>query len=160
MQRPSPGEPPTALPSCGGRPRRGSPATWRGSWPTWVWSKLAWTSGWHPAELGPRGTDAVSLLLAANPGLEAQPLAAVASGGELSRIALAIRVAARGGGGAGTMLLDEVDAGVGGRTARAVGDKLARLAASAQLICITHLPQIAGRADRHLRVDKAAPIRR
>jgi DNA repair protein RecN (Recombination protein N) len=107
------------------------------------------------AELGIRGGDRVTLLLAANAGLPAGPIAGVASGGELSRIALAVRVVARSGGGPGTLLLDEVDAGVGGRTAHAVADKLKRLAADAQLICITHLPQIAGAADGHFRVEKA-----
>jgi DNA repair protein RecN (Recombination protein N) len=105
-------------------------------------------------EMGPRGTDALTLLIAANPGLPAAPLSQTASGGELSRIALAIRVAARSGGGPGTLLLDEVDAGVGGRTANAVGEKLKALAASAQLLCITHLPQIAAQADAHFRVEK------
>jgi DNA repair protein RecN (Recombination protein N) len=105
-------------------------------------------------ELGGRGADRVMLLLAANPGLPAGPIADVASGGELSRIALAVRVVARSGGGAGTLLLDEVDAGVGGRTANAVADTLRRLAADAQLLCITHLPQIAGAADAHFRVEK------
>jgi DNA repair protein RecN (Recombination protein N) len=106
------------------------------------------------AELGARGGDRVTLLLAANAGLPAGPIATVASGGELSRIALAVRVAARTGGGAATLLLDEVDAGVGGRTANAVADTLRRLAADAQLLCITHLPQIAGAADAHFRVEK------
>jgi DNA repair protein RecN (Recombination protein N) len=108
------------------------------------------------AELGPRGCDRATVLLAANAGLAARPLAEVASGGELSRIALAVRVAARSGGGPGTLLLDEVDAGVGGRTATAVGDKLQRLAGDAQLLCITHLAQIARAADAHFRVDKRA----
>src|SRR5207253_7362535 len=90
-------------------------------------------------EVGGRGADRAILLLAANPGLPAGPIADVASGGELSRIALAVRVVARSGGGAGTLLLDEVDAGVGGRTANAVADTLRRLAADAQLLCITHL---------------------
>jgi DNA repair protein RecN (Recombination protein N) len=107
------------------------------------------------AETGIRGADRVTLLLAANPGLASAPLADVASGGELSRIALAVRVAARSGGSPGTLLLDEVDAGVGGRTARAVGEKLRRLAQDAQLICITHLPQIASLAERHFRVEKS-----
>ncbi|HET6847699.1 MAG TPA: DNA repair protein RecN [Gaiellales bacterium] len=106
------------------------------------------------AELGARGADRVTLLLAANAGLAAGPIATVASGGELSRIALAVRVVARSGGGPGTLLLDEVDAGVGGRTANAVADTLRRLAADAQLLCITHLPQIAGAADAHFRVEK------
>jgi DNA repair protein RecN (Recombination protein N) len=106
------------------------------------------------ADMGARGTDALTLLIAANPGLPAAPLSQTASGGELSRIALAIRVAARSGGGPATLLLDEVDAGVGGRTANAVGEKLKALAASAQLLCITHLPQIAAQADAHFRVEK------
>lgn len=108
----------------------------------------------EPVQLGARGADRVTLLLAANAGLPAGPIATVASGGELSRIALAVRVAARTGGGPGTLLLDEVDAGVGGRTANAVADTLRRLAGDAQLLCITHLPQIAGAADAHFRVEK------
>lgn len=106
------------------------------------------------AELGPRGADRIELRLAANPGLPSGPLAQVGSGGELSRIALAIRVAARGRGGPPTLLLDEVDAGVGGRTARAVGELLQRLSGDAQVLCITHLPQIASLADAHFRVEK------
>ncbi len=109
----------------------------------------------EPAELGVRGADRVTLLLAANAGLPPGPIASVASGGELSRIALAVRVVARSAGGAATLLLDEVDAGVGGRTAHAVAEKLKRLSAGAQLLCITHLPQIAGSADVHFRVEKA-----
>ena len=96
----------------------------------------------------------MTLELAANAGLAAGPIAQVASGGELSRIALAVRVVARSGGGPATLLLDEVDAGVGGRTALAVAEKLKRLSAGAQLLCITHLPQIAGVADAHFRVEK------
>jgi DNA repair protein RecN (Recombination protein N) len=108
----------------------------------------------EPADMAARGSDALSLLIAVNPGLPATPLAQTASGGELSRIALAIRVAARSGGGPATLLLDEVDAGVGGRTANAVGEKLKTLAERAQLLCITHLPQIAAQADAHFRVEK------
>jgi DNA repair protein RecN (Recombination protein N) len=109
----------------------------------------------EPGELGSRGADRVRLMLAANPGLPSAPLADVASGGELSRIALAVRVEARSGGGAATLLLDEVDAGVGGRTARAVAEKLKRLSSSAQLLCITHLAQIASAADAHFQVEKS-----
>lgn len=108
------------------------------------------------APLGARGADRCELLLAANTGLEPAPLASTASGGELSRIALAIRVAARAHGGPGTLVLDEVDAGVGGLTARAVGEKLKKLAEQAQVISITHLPQIASLADAHFRVEKLA----
>ncbi len=106
------------------------------------------------AELGPRGADRAELDVSANPGLDLAPVATTASGGELSRIALAIRIAARAGGGPSTLLLDEVDAGVGGRTARVVGEKLRELAGGAQVLCITHLPQIASLADVHFRVEK------
>ena len=107
------------------------------------------------AELGERepgatGTDEVSFLIRANPGLPFAPVAETASGGELSRIALAI--AAVGGGE--TMVFDEIDAGVGGETAHAVGETLRRLAERAQVITITHLPQIATVADRHFSVQK------
>jgi DNA repair protein RecN (Recombination protein N) len=107
-------------------------------------------------EPGARGADRAVLELAANPGLPAGPVAETASGGELSRIALAIRVAARTPAGPGVLLLDEVDAGIGGRTARAVAGKLRQLAESAQVLVITHLPQIAGVADAHFRVEKLA----
>ena len=106
------------------------------------------------ADLSAHGGDRAVLELAANPGLPAGPLAEVGSGGELSRVALALRVAARAPGGPGVLLLDEVDAGVGGRTARAVGEKLAELAGSAQVLCITHLPQIASLADANFHVAK------
>jgi len=108
----------------------------------------------EPADLSPHGSDRAVLELAANPGLPAGPLADVGSGGELSRVALALRVAARAPGGPGVLLLDEVDAGVGGRTARAVGEKLQELSLSAQVLCITHLPQIASLADANFHVAK------
>ena len=99
---------------------------------------------------GPTGADEAAFLIRPNRGLPLAPVAETASGGELSRIALAI--AAVGGGA--TMVFDEIDAGIGGRTAHAVADTLVRLAGRAQVITITHLPQIASRADRHFRVDK------
>jgi DNA repair protein RecN (Recombination protein N) len=99
---------------------------------------------------GATGADEVAFLIRPNPGLPFAPIAETASGGELSRIALAI--AAVGGGA--TMVFDEIDAGIGGQTAHAVADALARLAARAQVITITHLPQIASRAERHFRVEK------
>ncbi len=101
-------------------------------------------------EAGATGTDGVSFLIRPNPGLPFAPVAETASGGELSRIALAI--AAVGGGE--TMVFDEIDAGVGGETAHAVGETLRRLAERAQVITITHLPQIATVADRHFSVQK------
>jgi DNA repair protein RecN (Recombination protein N) len=102
------------------------------------------------AEPGPAGSDRVVFLVRANAGLPFAPVAETASGGELSRIALAI--AAVGGGP--TMLFDEIDAGIGGETANAVGRTLRRLAGRAQVVTITHLPQIASLADRHFSVEK------
>jgi DNA repair protein RecN (Recombination protein N) len=101
-------------------------------------------------ELGPTGSDSVAFLIRPNSGLPFAPVAETASGGELSRIALAI--AAVGGGE--TVVFDEIDAGIGGRTAHAVADTLERLAERAQVLTITHLPQIASRARRHFRVEK------
>ena len=101
-------------------------------------------------ELGPTGGDEVSFLIRPNPGLPFAPVAETASGGELSRIALVI--AAVGGGE--TLVFDEIDAGIGWETANAVGRTLQRLAERAQVITITHLPQIASLAERHFRVEK------
>lgn len=99
---------------------------------------------------GPSGADEVTFLVRPNAGLPFGQIAETASGGELSRIALAI--AAVGGGE--TMVFDEIDAGIGGQTAHAVGETLRRLAGRAQVVTITHLPQIASLADRHFRVEK------
>jgi DNA repair protein RecN (Recombination protein N) len=101
-------------------------------------------------EAGSTGRDEVEFLIRPNPGLPLAPVAQTASGGELSRIALAIAVVA----GGDTLVFDELDAGIGGETANAVGRALARAAETAQVITITHLPQIASLADRHFRVDK------
>ncbi len=107
-------------------------------------------------ELGAAGADEVRILLAPNPGLRPAPIADAASGGELSRVALALRVAAHDRDAVPTLVFDEVDAGVGGATAVAVGQKLRELAGSTQVIVITHLAQIAALADRHYRVLKVA----
>jgi DNA repair protein RecN (Recombination protein N) len=101
-------------------------------------------------DLGPTGADEASFLVRTNRGLPLAPVAETASGGELSRIALAI--AAVGGGE--TMVFDEIDAGIGGETAHRVAETLRRLAQRAQVVTITHLPQIASVADRHFRVEK------
>ena len=101
---------------------------------------------------GPTGADDVRFLVRPNPGLPIAPVAETASGGELSRIALAIAAVA----GGETLVFDEIDAGIGGETASAVGRSLSRLAERAQVVTITHLPQIATRADRHFRVEKVA----
>ena len=96
------------------------------------------------------GRDEVAFLIRPNPGLPFGPVAETASGGELSRVALAIAAVA----GGETIIFDEIDAGIGGRTANAVGAALKRLGERAQVVTITHLPQIAGLADRHFRVEK------
>ena len=101
-------------------------------------------------DLGPTGGDEVSFLIRPNAGLPFAPVAETASGGELSRIALAIAAVA----GGETLVFDEIDAGIGGETANAVGRTLQRLAERAQVITITHLPQIASLAERHFRVEK------
>jgi DNA repair protein RecN (Recombination protein N) len=99
---------------------------------------------------GPSGFDEASFLVRPNPGLPLAPVAETASGGELSRIALAIAAVA----GGETMVFDEIDAGIGGETAHRVAETLRRLAQRAQVLTITHLPQIASVADRHFRVEK------
>jgi DNA repair protein RecN (Recombination protein N) len=105
-------------------------------------------------EAGPTGSDEVSFLIRPNPGLPFAPVAETASGGELSRIALALRAVAHVGGGEPTIVFDEIDAGIGGRTAHAVAEALSRLAGRTQVLTITHLPQIASAAEAHFRVEK------
>ena len=102
---------------------------------------------------GPSGGDEVEFQIAPNPGVPAGPLRDIASGGELSRVMLALMSVAAEAGPA-TLVFDEVDAGIGGQTARAVGEQLRALAAGRQVICITHLPQIASLADRHFTIVK------
>ena len=104
-------------------------------------------------EYGPSGGDDVDFLIAPNPGVPAGPLRDTASGGELSRVMLALMSVAAVAGPA-TLVFDEVDAGIGGQTARAVGEQLRALAGGRQVICITHLPQIASMADRHFTIVK------
>jgi DNA repair protein RecN (Recombination protein N) len=104
-------------------------------------------------EPGPSGADAIEFRIAANPGVPAGPLRDIASGGELSRVMLALMGVANEQGGA-TLVFDEVDAGIGGVTARAVGEQLRSLAAGRQVICITHLPQVASLAARHFSIAK------
>jgi len=106
----------------------------------------------HPDGFGPSGAESVELRLAPNPGLEPAPLRDAASGGELSRVMLAL--SGFGGGGAGTLVFDEIDAGVGGKTARAVGERLRALGEGRQVLCITHLPQVASQAATHFTLEK------
>ena len=107
-----------------------------------------------PADLGPDGADDVTFLLAAHPGATPAPVAKAASGGELSRIMLALEVVLADTDAVGTFVFDEVDAGVGGAAATAIGRRLAALAQSAQVIVVTHMPQVAAFAGTHLRVLK------
>ncbi|HEY5851761.1 MAG TPA: DNA repair protein RecN [Lysobacter sp.] len=104
----------------------------------------------------PQGGERVEFLVAANPGQPARALRKVASGGELSRISLAIEVAALGLDAVPTMVFDEVDTGIGGAVAEIVGQKLRALGASRQVLCVTHLPQVAAQGHAHYRVSKAA----
>jgi len=108
----------------------------------------------EPRPLGPAGADKVELLLGANKGEEARPLAKIASGGELSRIMLAMKLALRRADEVATYVFDEVDTGVGGATAAAVGGQIRAVADHRQVLCVTHLPQIAAFADHHFHVEK------
>ena len=112
------------------------------------------------ARFGLGGGDSVEFLIGPNPGVAPGPLREVASGGELSRVMLALMSIATSVEGSPTVVFDEVDAGVGGATARAVGERLRALSAGRQVLCVTHLPQVASLATRHFRVVKQAqPLR-
>ncbi len=108
----------------------------------------------EPAEAAASGTDAIEFRVAAHAGTAPRPLAKVASGGELSRIALAITAVAAQANPVPTLVFDEADAGVGGAVADAVGELMRSLGASRQVLCVTHLPQVAAKAHRHWRVTK------
>ena len=103
---------------------------------------------------GPAGGDGVEFMIAPNPGVPAGPVREIASGGELSRVMLAIMSAATAPSPHSTLVFDEVDAGIGGHTARAVGARLRQLGEGTQVLCITHLPQIASLGDRHFTIVK------
>jgi DNA repair protein RecN (Recombination protein N) len=105
---------------------------------------------------GPGGMDAVEFLIATNPGAEFAPLGKIASGGELSRFILALKVALAEEGGAATVIFDEIDRGVGGAVASAIGDRLARLASNGQLLAVTHSPQVAARGGQHYMIAKSS----
>ena len=107
----------------------------------------------HPQGFGPNGAETVELRIATNPGIPPSPLRDAASGGELSRIMLAL-IGLAPGLGERTLAFDEIDAGIGGNTARAVGERLRGLGAERQVICITHLPQVASLAEAHFRISK------
>jgi DNA repair protein RecN (Recombination protein N) len=107
------------------------------------------------AEWGPGGVEAARFLIATNPGQQPGPLARVASGGELSRLMLALKVVLAAASPVPTLIFDEVDSGIGGATAAAVGERLARVAEKLQVLVVTHSPQVAARGAAHLRVAKA-----
>jgi len=102
------------------------------------------------------GVDEIDFLISANPGQPTQSLARIASGGELSRMSLAIQVIASDGSAIPTMVFDEIDSGVGGGVAEMVGRRMQELGASRQVLCVTHLPQVASLADRHFRISKVS----
>lgn len=110
--------------------------------------------GWEG--LGRNGADTVEFLLASNPGIPARSLARTASGGELSRTLLAVKAALAGVEGPETLVFDEIDAGIGGRTATAVGHKLRELSRTTQMVVVTHLPQVAAFADHHVLIEKVS----
>lgn len=107
-----------------------------------------------PADWSERGIDRGEFFLSPNPGEDLRPLARIVSGGELSRVMLALKTLAAGDGGGKTLIFDEVDAGIGGRVADVVGSRLQSLGSRFQVLCITHLPQIAARASTHFRIEK------
>ena len=108
-----------------------------------------------PDKLDPRGLEEVEIWIATNPGSQPGPLNKVASGGELSRISLALQVAVADMATAPTMIFDEVDVGVGGAVADVVGKLLRTLSANVQVLCVTHLPQVAAKGHKHIQVSKA-----
>ena len=112
-------------------------------------------TGIGEAEPGPKGLDRVEFEVSTNPGAPFGALTRIASGGELSRFILALKVALAEAGNARTMIFDEVDRGVGGAVASAIGERLARLAEDAQVLVVTHSPQVAARAAHHYRIEKS-----
>jgi DNA repair protein RecN (Recombination protein N) len=107
---------------------------------------------------GPHGFDRVEFLVAANPGTPLSPLMKVASGGELARFMLALKVVLAAKGSAPTLIFDEIDTGVGGAVAEAIGTRLSRLAKGLQVLAVTHSPQVAARADRHFLISKMEEV--
>ena len=110
----------------------------------------------EPSAPGPEGVDRVEFWVQTNPGTRPGPLMKVASGGELARFMLALKVVLADRGSAPTLVFDEIDTGVGGAVADAIGQRLARLAARVQVLAVTHAPQVAARAGGHLRIAKAS----
>jgi len=109
-----------------------------------------------PASAGPNGIDRIEFWVQTNPGTRAGPLMKVASGGELARFLLALKVVLADRGSAPTLVFDEIDTGVGGAVSDAIGVRLAKLARGVQVLAVTHAPQVAARADRHYLISKDA----
>ena len=109
-----------------------------------------------PVAITARGIDVVAFHISANAGEPPKPLAKVASGGELSRVMLALKAVSARGAGVPTLVFDEIDTGIGGRTAEAVGEKLAHVSRWAQVLCVTHLAQLAFYADTHFLLEKTS----
>lgn len=141
--------------------KRGEAATRLSREVTRLLPRLGMAGGEFRAELtalatsGPSGAEQITFTTRLNRGMEPRPIARVASGGELSRLMLALKVVLAGQDNVPTLVFDEVDQGIGGEVGVRVGESLARVAARHQVLVITHLPQIAARADRHLRIAKA-----
>ncbi|MFQ3611810.1 MAG: DNA repair protein RecN, partial [Fimbriimonadales bacterium] len=108
----------------------------------------------QPKPIDSTGADSVEFLFSANPGEPPRPLTKIASGGEMSRVMLALKTVLAHASPVPTLVFDEIDAGLGGRTAQSVAEKLSQLARQFQVLCVTHLPQIASRGDYHLQIDK------
>lgn len=108
------------------------------------------------SQCGPEGSERVAFEISTNPGADFAPLIKIASGGELSRFILALKVALAAEGSAGTLIFDEIDRGVGGAVASAIGERLARLARTNQLLVVTHSPQVAARGQQQLRISKTS----
>lgn len=117
--------------------------------------RVALESSGDLSGVGPSGADAVVFKFSGNPGAPLRPLGKVASGGELARVMLALELVAMGHQRPGTIVFDEVDAGIGGEVAATVGDRLAELADAGQVLCVTHLPQVACHGEGHFRVEKS-----
>lgn len=116
--------------------------------------EMRWSSSDEPSRWSERGIDAGEFFLSPNPGEDLRPLARIVSGGELSRVMLAIKTLAAGDNPEKTLIFDEVDAGIGGRVATVVGEKLRALGDKFQVLCITHLPQIAAAGATHFHIEK------
>jgi DNA repair protein RecN (Recombination protein N) len=120
-----------------------------------AFSNAGFLAGTEQGPMNPYGIDKVEFLFSANPGEEPKPLAKIASGGEISRVMLALKSILADFDNIPVLIFDEVDAGIGGKTAESVGKKLRALSSKHQVLCTTHLPQIASMGNSHLAIEKA-----